>query len=80
MAKPTDPSRVKTIRSGARAVYPWATWTDGQWWQLQQGADYTTQTAVFQATARNYARRNGFRLEVKLTEDGTLLRFTPAGS
>lgn len=76
MAEHADPSRVTRIRSGARATYPWPSWTDGEWWRLREGDDYSTATPVFQSVARNYARRNGYTLETQLTEDGTFLRFT----
>jgi hypothetical protein len=76
MAEREDPHRVEKIRPGARAVYPWASWTDGEWWRLYQGADYPTTTQVFQSVARNYARRHGMRLETQLTEDGTFIRLT----
>jgi hypothetical protein len=76
MAEHADPTRVKKIRPGARATYPWSTWTDGEWWRLREGDDYVTTTTTFQSVARTYARRNGFKLETQLTEDGTFLRFT----
>lgn len=76
MAEHADPTRVERVKPGARAVYPWADWTDGKWWRLYQGTDYPTETPIFQSTARNYARRNGFTLEVQMTPDGTMLRFT----
>lgn len=77
MAELADPNRGNVIRSGARATYPWATWCNGAWWRLYKDVDYTTETKYFQNTARNYAKRNGLRLEVKLTVDGTFVRFTP---
>lgn len=80
MAEHADPTRVEKIKPGARAVYPWPTWTDGKWWRLYEGSDYTTTTQVFQATARNYGRRNGLKLETQLTADGTMIRFTPKES
>jgi hypothetical protein len=76
MAEHADPTRVTKIRSGARAVYPWPTWTDGKWWRLREGDDYAIETQNFQRVARNYARRNGFKLETQLTSDGTFVRFT----
>jgi len=75
MAEHADPARVERVKPGARATYPWTPWTDGEWWRLYQGVDYPTETPVFQSTARNYARRNGFTLEVQMTPDGTLIRF-----
>jgi hypothetical protein len=75
MAEHADPTRVEKIKPGARAVYPWTSWTDGEWWRLHQGVDYATRTPVFQSTARNYAKRNGFLLETQMTADGTLIRF-----
>lgn len=77
MAEHADPSRVDRIKPGARAIYPWASWTDGQWWRLYEGTDYITTTPVFQSVARNHARRNGLKLECQLTPDGTFVRFTP---
>jgi hypothetical protein len=76
MAEHADPSRVTRIRSGARAIYPWNEWTDGEWWRLYEGTDYTLSTDSFQRVARKYAHRNGWRLTTQLTEDGTFVRFT----
>lgn len=78
MAEHADPKRVIKPKPGARAVYPWTDWTDGEWWVLTRNTDYTTTTKTFQSVARNYARRHGFKLETQLTDtgDGTFLRFT----
>lgn len=76
MAEHADPSRVSKIRPGARATYPWGSWSDGEWWRLREGADYATTTTTFQSVARSWARRNCFRLETQLTEDGTFIRLT----
>lgn len=76
MAEHADPTRVEKIKPGARATYPWATWTDGAWWRLREGTDYVTTTITFQSVARTFARRNGFKLETQLTSDGTFVRFT----
>lgn len=83
MAEHADPNKVIKPRRGARAVYPWNEWTDGEWWILTRGTDYTTTTRTFQTVARNYARRHGFTLETQRTEpgtDGTFLRFTRVGT
>ena len=76
MAEHADPTRVTKPKSGARSVYPWSDWTDGEWWLLKQGADYPTATKVFQSVARNHARRHGYTLQTQLTDDGTFIRFT----
>lgn len=76
MAQHADPSRVDKIKPGARAIYPWASWTDGEWWRLVEGSDYTTTTKTFRTVARNHARRNGLRLTSQQTEDGLFVRFT----
>lgn len=76
MAQHADPTRVNKPKSGARSVYPWNDWTDGEWWRLKQGADYPTSTPTFQSVARNYARRNGFKLTTQLADDGTFIKFT----
>lgn len=77
MAEHADPKRVIKPKPGARAVYPWNEWTDGEWWVLRQGTDYATTTKTFQSVARNHARRHGLKLETQLTDDGdgTFIRF-----
>lgn len=76
MAEHADPSRVEKIKPGARATYPWVSWTDSEWWRLYQGVDYTTTTATFRTVARNWAKRNGYKLASQQTPDGILIQLT----
>lgn len=77
MGEKADPTRVEKISPGARSIYPWADWTDGEWWRLREGDDYAITTQSFQRVCRKYATRNGLKLETQLTPDGTFVRFTP---
>lgn len=76
MAEKADPSVVPGKRPGRRK-YPWHDWTDGDWWRLTDGLDYTIATTAFRSVAFNHARRHGYKIQTKQVEGGIFIRFTP---
>lgn len=81
MAKPIPEHLVAAIAvDNVRRTYPWETWTDGRWWQLEQGKtkDFDIAPTNFKVLAKSWARRNGYIPDVRLTQDGegVVLKFT----
>lgn len=71
-------NELRASRRSANRLYPWETWSDGQWWQLTQGDDYQNTPRSFAAIVYKYASRNGLRATIAQWEHGVLLRLTPA--
>jgi hypothetical protein len=65
-------------RRGRRYGYPWSEWSNGAWWTLKQGEDFTTKLESFRVTAYEHATSRGLGFESHKTGDDTLMvRFFP---
>lgn len=56
----------------------WREYTDGDWWKLERGTDWTGPVAQSRAmTARDWAKSNGYRLQTSTDGPDVLyVRFT----
>lgn len=73
MAKQIDPS---TLPPDARRKYPWQLWTNGSWWEAEQGDDYTTTHEAFRSNLYSHARRHGLSVHTKTADNGIAFQFT----
>lgn len=50
----------------AQGLYPWHEWTDGSWWEIEQGVDFRCSIKAMQASLWGRAlARDPLRLEVR---------------
>lgn len=63
--------RSEDVPLDPRVTYPWREWTDGEWWRVTRGEDYTSETATFRSNVYAYARRNNWKVTTKCPDDGT---------
>jgi hypothetical protein len=63
---------------GKRApTHPWAEWADGKIRQFEQGKDFTSKPDSFATQARDWAKKNGMKVQISLPKGGNTvtLRF-----
>jgi hypothetical protein len=80
MAKQIADNLVAALaREEDRMTYPWETWANGKWWQLEGGVDFYKKPSYFRTLARGWGNKHGYVTETRVTQDGkdVLLRFTP---
>jgi hypothetical protein len=67
------------VKSVSRAEYDWEKYTDGEWWALKRGEDYTAQTVSVRASAARWGRQAGYKVSTGLLKegDGFALCMTP---
>ena len=65
------------VKAAPRTDYNWEQYTDGKWWQLKKGEDYTVLTASARLAAIKWGEREGYSVETAnlRDEDGFVLRF-----
>ncbi len=76
MAENVNPDELKRMPRGRRPKYPWAQWTDGEWWHAKQGEDFTVAVNSFRSTLANHACKYGLRVVTQQTETGMAFQFT----
>ncbi len=53
--------------TSTRRLYPWDQWTDGSWWEITAGEDFTTTIRAMRAMLYGRARpHSGRKLDVRL--------------
>jgi hypothetical protein len=43
--------------------YPWDEWTDGDWWEITQGEDFTSEPSTMVSVLHNHAGRHQLQCE-----------------
>jgi hypothetical protein len=58
-----------------RGSYPWDTWTNGKPWLVRQGVDFPCAIVGFTSSLRSYARRNRFKVRVRVNAEAKQVKF-----
>lgn len=58
-----------------RNKYPWETWSDGAWWEVQFEKDFTCGPASFRAALSRAAATLGKKVTTRSTDSGIAFRF-----
>lgn len=77
--KVTEAIATAMAKQNARMTYPWETWTDGQWWHLEQGVDFYVEAGTFRTQAKTWGKNHGYIVDARVTEgdDGVVVCFKP---
>jgi hypothetical protein len=66
--------------AGGRALrYPWAEWTDGNWWKIQKGSDYQIDTDNMRRGLATHAQRHSMKVDAYKRGDLLIFKFTDNG-
>lgn len=65
-----------------RSKFDFTQWADGQAWRFVKGADYDSSTETFRMNVKNWAKANGYEVELRpypaLDRDGKEIPVTKA--
>lgn len=79
MAKVIDALPARDNGRKGKSKYPWATWFDGQVWQLESGTDFTAKRDALRQQAYRAAKNRGLVLQIrKVGEKDIALQAQPA--
>lgn len=65
--------------SGAGSKYPWWQWTDGNWWKIERGEDFSQEADSMRRTLALHAQRHSMTVEIHKRGDVVLFRFADNG-
>lgn len=71
MAKKAEPKAPTSRRR-----YPWAEWSNGEWWLLERGEDYVVSDMAIRCAAYAYGAKHNLRTQTSSCETGMYVRFT----
>lgn len=79
----TEDQAREAIGDSAFAVsairYPWAQWTNGNWWKIQRGEDFSIETDNMRRALVMHAQRHSMKASVHRRGDSLIFRFTGNG-
>lgn len=67
---------IDSIEFDTTTKYPWAQWTNGNWWLIKKGEDYERNTDSMRTGITNRAKRHSMKAEVYKRGDTVLFRFS----
>lgn len=73
MAKEIQPG---DLPQDARIKYPWAQWTNGNWWQARRGEDFNGDVESFRSNLYAYTKRHGLKVTTKSEGDVVAFKIT----
>jgi hypothetical protein len=62
-----------------RSKYPWAEWTDGEWWMIRKDEDFDVSTGSMRSMLMTHAKRHSMKVQVIKRLDCLTFKFTDNG-
>lgn len=59
--------------------YPWAEWTDGEWWMIRRDEDFEIPTSSMRSMLMTHAKRHSMTVKVIKRLDCLTFKFTDNG-